>query len=139
MQTKEYLNQAYRLNELIRSNKLELDELRVLSESVSGIDTSKEPSGSSGSSDAGFAKIITKIIDLEKVIKDDIERMLSLKLDIRLTIDAVKNNDEKLLLKLRYLNFMQWEKICHEMNISMRTVHRIHSQALRNVKIKNDL
>ena len=135
MQSKEYLKQAYRLNELIRANREELDELRVLSESVSGIDMSKEPSGSSGSSDAGFARIVMKIIDLEKAINDDIEELLSLKLEIRTTINTVEDNDEKLLLKLRYLNFMCWEDVCNEMCVSTRTAHRIHASALKNIKI----
>lgn len=139
MQAKEYLEQAYRLNELIESNKSELDELRVLSESVSGIDTSKEPSGSSCSGDAGFTRIIAKIIDLEKAIKNDIESMLSLKLEIRTTINTVKDNDEKLLLKLRYLNFMTWENICDKMCVSVRTAHRIHADALKNIMIPCNL
>ena len=135
MQAKDYLKQAYRLNELIQSNKSELDELRVLSESVSGIDLTKEPSSRSPSGDAGFAKIVMKIIDLEKAINDDINELLSLKLEIRTTINTVKDNDEKLLLKLRYLNFMTWENICDEMSVSVRTAHRIHADALKNIVI----
>ena len=135
MQAKDYLRQAYRLNELIQSNKSELDELRMLSENVSGIDLTKEPSSRSSSGDAGFAKIIMKIIDLENAINDDINELLSLKLEIRTTINTVKDNDEKLLLKLRYLNFMQWENICDEMSVSVRTAHRIHADALKHIVI----
>ena len=135
MQAKHYLKQAYRLNELIRCNQKELDELHILSRSIPGIDYSVDRVQGSSSGEAGYTKIIEKIIELENAIKADIDRMLSLKLEIRTVIDAVQDNEQKLLLKYKYLNFMSWEDICEEMNVSMRTVHRIHSSALANVKV----
>ncbi len=135
MQAKQYLKQAYRLNELIQCNQQELADLRLLSESIPGIDYSKDRVQTSPSNDAGFTNIVAKIIELEDAINADIEKMLSLKLEIRTVINAVQDNEEKLLLKLRYLNFMSWEDICDEINVSMRTAHRIHSAALANVKV----
>lgn len=141
MQAKRYLKQAYRLNELIESNKQEIADLRALSCSLPGTDYSQDRVQSSSSNDAGFTRIIHKILELENAINDDTEKMLSLKLEIRTVINAVQDNDEKLLLKYRYLNFMSWEDICFKMNVSMRTAHRIHSSALANVKIpeKSDI
>ena len=135
MQAKQYLKQIYRLNELIQCNKQELNDLRLLSDSIPGIDYSKDRVQTSPSGDAGFTNIIAKIIELENAISTDIEKMLSLKLEVRTVINEVQNNEEKLLLKLRYLNFLHWEDICDEMNVSMRTAHRIHAAALANVKV----
>lgn len=135
MNSKQYLKQAYRLNELIHSNKQELADLRLLSDSISGMDYSKDRVQTSTSSDAGFTNIVAKIVELEKAINIDTERMLSLKLEIRESINAVQDNDEKLLLKYRYLNFMSWEDICSYMQVSMRTAHRIHAAALSNVVV----
>lgn len=135
MNAKQYLKQAYRLNELIHSNKQELADLRLLSDSISGMDYSKDRVQTSTSSDAGFTNIVAKIVELEKVINIDTERMLSLKLEIRESINAVQDNDEKLLLKYRYLNFMSWEDVCSFMKVSMRTAHRIHAAALSNVVV----
>ena len=135
MQAKQYLKQAYRLNELIQCNKQELDDLRILSSSLPGIDYSKDRVQTSSSGDAGYTKIVAKIIDLEKAINADIEKMLSLKLEIRTVINAVQDNEEKLLLMCRYLNFMSWENICDELNVSLRTAHRIHAAALANIKV----
>lgn len=135
MQAKQYLKQAYRLNELIQCNQQELADLRLLSDSIPGIDYSKDRVQTSPSGDAGFTNIVAKIIELENAINTDIEKMLSLKLEIRTVINEVQDNEEKLLLKLRYLNFMSWEDICDEINVSMRTAHRIHAAALANVKV----
>lgn len=132
MNIKQFLKQAYRLNELIQCNKQELDELNQLSTSLPGTDYSKDRVQTSASGDAGYTKIVEKIIELEDAIKSDVEKMLSLKLEIRNVINAVPDNEERLLLHLRYLNFMVWEDICDDMNVSMRTAHRIHSLALQS-------
>ena len=139
MQAKKYLKQAYRLNELIQCNKQELDDLRVLSSSLPGIDYSKDRVQTSSSGEAGYTKIVDKIINLENAINADIEKILSLKLEIRTVINEVQDNEERLLLKHRYLNFMSWDDICEEMNISMRTAHRIHTAALANVKVPDKI
>ena len=133
MQAKMYLRQAYRLNELIYSNEKELDELKELSISISGIDTSKEKVQTSSTGDASYVKIIERIDELERVIKNDIEKLLKLKLEIRNTINSVPDNEEKLLLQHRYLNFMNWDNICSSMCVSSRTAHRIHIKALKSV------
>ena len=135
MTTKQYLKQAYRLNDLIKSNQQELADLRLLSDGVPGIDYSKERVQSSPSQDAPFVHIVCKIIGLENEINAEINRMVSLKLEIRSVINAVQDHDERLLLKYRYLNFMQWDDICEHMQVSMRTAHRIHAAALANVQI----
>lgn len=138
MNSKQYLKQAYRLNELIRCNQQELEELKELSTILPGTDYSKERVKGGGSTgDASYTQIIEKMIALEEAIKADIEKLLSLKLEVRAVINEVVDNEEKLLLKHRYLNFETWEDICELMNVSERTVHRLHSSALKNVKVPN--
>ncbi len=135
MNAKQYLRQAYRLDELIHNNEQELEELRELSTNLSATDYSKDKVQTSASNEASYTRIVEKIIELEKVIRADIEKLLSLKLEIRNVINEVQDNEQKLLLKCRYLNFMTWDCICEEMNISSRTAHRIHGFALSNVKV----
>ena len=138
MNAKQYLKQAYRLNEMIISNQEELSALRESASSIPGIDYSKDKIQSSKSSgDAGFVNIISKIIELENSINADIERMFDLKNEIRSVINDVQDADEKLLLRLRYINFNTWEEICDKLYVSIRTVHRIHAAALANVNVPN--
>lgn len=135
MNAKQYLKQAYRLNELIKNNQQELDELQELSTNLPGTDYSKDRIQSSPSGDATYVRIVEKIVELEKIIQKDIEELLSLKLEIRNVINEIDDNEHKLLLMCRYLNFMTWDDICEKMNVSSRTVHRIHGNALLNVKV----
>lgn len=135
MQAKQYLKQAYRLNELIQCNQQELEDLRLLASSVPGIDYSKDRVQTSPSGDAGFTNIVYKIIELENAINADIEKMISLKFEIRTVISNVLDNEERLILHKRYLKFETWEEICNSLNLSLRTVQRIHASALNNVVI----
>lgn len=136
MNAKQYLKQAYRLNELIKSNQEELSALRESASCIPGIDYSKDKVQSSKSSgDASFVNMITKIIELEEFINNDIAKCINLKNEIRTVINDVQDADEKLLLRLRYINFNTWDEISEKLEVSVRTVHKIHADALNNVKV----
>lgn len=135
MTAKEYLRQAYRLNELIDSRITELEHLRDYSTRLTSCSFEGERVGKSRSTEAPFARIIEKIVDLEKVINRDIDRYVDLKTEMNAAIDRVSNVDERLLLRYRYLNNYNWDDIAQLLNVSGRTVHRIHSTALYNFSV----
>lgn len=130
---KQYLKQAYKLNERIESDKIELENLRSLSTSIAG-DMTQEKVQSSASGDKTL-NIICAIVDLEDEIKNEIEKLIRLKKEIRDVINKVEDVDEMLVLKYRYLMFLQWDEICEKMNYSKRQMYRIHDSALEHVKV----
>lgn len=130
---KQYLKQAYKLNERIESDKIELENLRSLSTSIAG-DMTQEKVQSSASGDKTL-NIICAIVDLEDEIKNEIEKLIRLKKQIRDVINKVEDVDEMLVLKYRYLMFLQWDEICEKMNYSKRQMYRIHYSALEHVKV----
>lgn len=132
MNAKQYLKQSYRLNELIKSEMEELNQLRNVSICL---DYSKDKIQTSQIADDKMVNTVDKIIELENLIRSHIDKMIDLKTEIRNVIDAVDNVDEKLLLKLKYLNFHTFDEIVDDMHISISTVHRIHGNALRNVNL----
>lgn len=134
MTAKEFLKQAYRLNELINSDLEELQNLRELSRSVSS-PVLEEKVSRTKCTDPPFEKYVIRIVDLEQQIQHEVERLIKLKSDIREAINQMENVDEKLLLRYRYINFLNWEEICVNLNVSMRTVHRLHSSALQHLKV----
>ena len=135
MTAKEYLRQAYRLNELIDSRITELERLRDYSTRLTSCSFEGERVSKSHSTEAPFARIIEKIVDLEKVINRDIDRYVDLKTEMNAAIDRVSNVDERLLLRYRYLNNYNWDDIAQLLSVSGRTVHRIHSTALYNFSV----
>ena len=135
MTAKEYLRQAYRLNELIDSRITEMERLRDYSTRLTSCSFEGERVSKSRSTEAPFARIIEKITDLGKVINRDIDRHVDLKAEMNAAIDRVPNVDERLLLRYRYLNNYNWDEIAQLLNVSGRTVHRIHSSALYNFSV----
>ena len=135
MTVKQYLKQTYMLDKLIKSNCEELNQLKELSTSISGIDYSKNKISSGNVvNNAEFTNIICKIVDLEIKIQNQVDEFITLKNEIREKINKIQSTNEKLLLRLKYINFYTWEQICDEMELSIRTIHRIHSAALINFK-----
>lgn len=61
-----------------------------------------------------------------------INRLVDLRAAINAAIESMENPEERLLLKYRYLKNESWEDISYELNVSYRTVHRIHASALNN-------
>lgn len=133
MNAKQFLKQAYKLNELIESDKDELENLRSLSTSISG-DMTQERVQTSASNDK-IVNIIARIVDLENEIHDEIEQLIALKKQIRDVINKLENVNEKLVLKYRYLMFFQWEEICDKIHYSPRQIHRFHDSALENIEV----
>lgn len=139
MTAKQYLRQAYRLNELINSDLAELEQLKALSQSVSSPNLSGMPSSGIRNYEPVFVRAIEKIINLKKVINAEIDRFVDLKKEIRSVINQVPDNSQKLVLKLRYIQFLKWESVAVEMDLSLKQVHRIHNEALKNIKLPYEL
>lgn len=57
---------------------------------------------------------------------EELDRALS---EIESLIDQLDSR-ERVLMRHRYIDGMEWEKVCVVMNYSWRQTHRIHNQAL---------
>lgn len=134
MTAKEFLHQAYRLNELIDPDVEELERLRDLATRISGsnlgecVQTSRNP-------DPPFVRHLDDIIEMEQKIHRELCELVVLKKKITESLEKVENREECLLLTYRYLDNRTWEQIASMLSISDRTVHRIHASALRNFSV----
>ena len=93
-----------------------------------------EPKGG-GSIYGKTEEMLAKIVDLEREIDADIDRLVAIRDGIKTIIEAVEDDRERLLLQYRYLDGKTFEKIAVEMNYSWRQIHRLHSRALTNLKM----
>ena len=112
-----------------------MEALKDLAQSVSSSVISDMPKSPSSDNAAPYEKHILKMVDLERKIEKEIQDYLAIEEEIREVINRVEDNEERLLLRNRYILFMDWDVISGKMHISEKTAHRIHSSALRNVKI----
>ena len=50
-------------------------------------------------------------------------------------IRQMENEDEREVLRLRYIKGLKWEEVALKMNYSWKWVHKIHGRALQNFEI----
>lgn len=128
MNTKQYLRQLRRLNDIVQSKLDQIETLRSLAQKITHVP--KNIKVQESILEDKNSELIAKIVDLENDIKADIDYLLDLKFKITNEINSLDNDDYKLLLMLRYLNFKTWEEIAVEMNCSYQWVHVLHGRAL---------
>ena len=133
MTAKEYLKQAYLLDKQIQVEVKELEQLREMRGTIQGCSYGEKiGTNPNRNLEPPFIKTIEKIWDYEQRIDAQINRLVDLRSEINAAIESMENPEERLLLKYRYLKNESWEDISYELNVSYRTVHRIHASALNN-------
>lgn len=132
MTIKEYLSQAYRIDQRINSKLEQVQSLRELAEKATST-LNDTPCSGTGNKQK-IESVVVKIIDLEHEIDEEIDRLVDLKKDIVSLIKRVKNPEYQTLLELRYLCFRTWEQIAVAMSYDLSWVHRLHNKALGKIK-----
>ena len=133
MTAKEYLAQAYRLDQRINSKLEQVASLNELATKCTSTLTGMPHNPNRGTST--MADAIAKIVDLQAEINRDIDRLVDLKRDMVRAIKAVDNTEYQTLLEKRYLCFMSWEQIAVDMNYSLQHTFRLHDNALKKITV----
>lgn len=129
MTTKEFLNQAYRIDQRINSKLEQIISLHALATKATS--TLSDMPVSKTESQSKMAEIIAKIVDLEVEINRDIEKLVEIKQNIVSTIKKVQNPELQTLLELRYLCFRTWEQVALEMGYSIQNAYKLHDRAVK--------
>ena len=131
MSTKDYLSQAYRIDQRINSKLAQVMSLRDLlgkaTGTLSGAPKAATPNPHS------MEETIAKMVDLENEINEDIDALVDLKAEIMRRIKRVENTEYQTILELRYLCFKRWEEIAVDMGYSLRRVYELHDCALEEI------
>lgn len=130
-----FLNKPYIITHNIDSTKKEIEELRELILTVKAVNYNDDIKTSDVKKDAVFVYDLIHIEELEEELKENIYNLLSIKAEIKKSIDKLKNDDEKILMKYKYINYMSFKEISYKMNLSLRQIYRIHKESLKHIEI----
>mgnify|MGYP002554659714 CR=1 FL=1 len=130
MTAKEYLSQAFHIDQRISSKLSQVMRLREAATSCTA--TLSDMPRPDSPSRQQMADTICKIVDLEREINEDIDRLVDLKAEARKAINAVSDPVQQLILELRYLCYKPWLEIMEELGLSETSIYRIHGEALKN-------
>jgi RNA polymerase sigma factor (sigma-70 family) len=90
------------------------------------------PHGSSHSDLSDYMAIMDEQIELLK--EERLEKVRCYQ-RIERQIRQMENEDEREVLRLRYIKGLKWEEVALKMNYSWKWVHKIHGRALQNFEI----
>ena len=131
MTAKEYLSQAFHVDQRIDSK---LEQVMKLRESVTkATATLSDMPRADTPNPHRMEDTIGKIVDFEQEINRDIDRLVDLKREARDAISALTDPDQQLVLELRYLCFKRWEDIAVDMGYSLRRLYELNDCALEEI------
>ena len=133
MTTKQYLQQARKLDQRIDAKIKQIDGLKDLALKITTT-LSKGKTNGGPVVDSKTANAIDRIIDLENEINADINALVTIKRVIRDAVSKIDDDRYKLVLELYYLNKMSWEEVAVFMGITWRHTLRLHGEALLKFK-----
>ena len=132
MTVKEYLRQAYLLDQRIKSYSIECEELRMMAQSISSPGF-EEHFNATKNTDAPYIRTLEKLWDMEEKVLREQESLVCLKAQIREVIAQVDNPEQQAVLRYRYIHNYSWPRIADELGVDRGTVQRWHNRAVGGI------
>lgn len=133
LEVKNYLMGAYYIDQRINSK---LDQIASLNDlATKATSTISDMPGSPNRNVHKKEDIIVNILDLEREIQDDVNRLVDRKKNIVKLINQVDDPEGQYILEERYLNMSKWEQIASDSGHSIRQIFRIHDEMLKKIRI----
>ncbi|MDO5445994.1 MAG: hypothetical protein Q4F31_10290 [Eubacteriales bacterium] len=136
MNTKEFFEQAYRINDLIDSKAEMIVRLRCRAENITS-SLSPVRVQSSGS-DRPMADMLDMMTDLEAEITEDSRKLCETLKSIIRVIQQISDPRYRLILEKHYILGLPFRRIGSEMGYSLSHVMKLHDEALLAAKIPED-
>ena len=136
MTTKEYLQQAYRID---RKIKLDIEKLNAMRSALFGKAVSYESDGTQHTPHGnGIEAAILRVLEYEERINAEIDRLTDTRLKVEQVINLVPDDTQREVLTRRYLLYQKWEYIAVEMNYNIKWIFKLHGKALSKLTIESD-
>lgn len=132
---KKYLKRAYRIPDHIRSLEAECARLRQALESVGGV-SDGQPRAPRHDGSTAETRTIVSVIDLEEKLDREKANLCVLWRDIHDAIEEMEDEQERDVLRYRYIEGLDWERIARKIDRDKRQALRIHGNALINFQPK---
>lgn len=136
---KKYLMQIKLLDVKIKQKREEYESLKELTQSVGGLDYSKERVQIGFTSSDSLSNSVIRYIELEDEIKSDICKLVELRHNAIDMIHELTNEQYIEILYKRYIEYKSLELIAVEMNLSYDYVRHLHGQALNDLRQKSQV
>ena len=132
MNAKDFMMRGINLERRVETIKYQIEHYRTL---LNDCSVTYSDSPKSTASNYKLEDCTQKIMDLEEELCSAMADLVDVTCEIARAIQKLDNYDYQDLLVMRYVLGKPWEKIAEDMNYGIRNVHRLHGEALREIKI----
>ena len=133
MTVKEYFQQAFTIDRLLKATRTQLEELREKRLIVSSLSYGEKVQNSPNSEKFNASSDL--FIDLEQTLVENEKRLTGLKFEFLGHIHKLDKPTHQLIMMERYVNLKKWDQICIDNNYSWGAVHKIHGEALKCMEV----
>lgn len=128
--TKDELRQIRYLDHVIDSKMRTLENLKARRFSIKGAGIRDDKTTSTGFARGAYQEdLILKIIDLEREVTVEIDRLVDLKKKAHRELDKL-TGAHRALMYMRYFDGLPWETIASRLGYSARAIYKLHGGAL---------
>jgi hypothetical protein len=130
MTAKEYLQRYKDTQREIEDLDYRMAQLRLKYAAPSAINYSDMPKAHNTEHD--LSDYMAKMDEMTDYMISKYTRLRGIEVDIYLRLDRMENQNERELLRFRYIDNMTWEQIASRMGFDVRHIYRIHGCALQH-------
>lgn len=130
MTAKEILMRYSKAKREAKDIEIRLTELRLKYAYPSAIKYSDMPTAHDSNHD--LSEYAAKLDELEQMLIDKYSQCMGIEVDTYKRIDLMDNQNERELLRYRYIDGMTWDQIAISMGFDVRHIYRIHGYALQH-------
>ena len=132
MPPKQYLQQAFVLDRLIKSRQTRIEELRELQMWINSPSTSERVQCSPRTD--RIAELTVRLLDAMAECVWEITQLVKTQREIIAAINSLPRPEYRLVLYERYINMKKWDEIAEDNNYAISTVFKLHGLALQAIK-----
>ena len=130
MTAKEYLLQYQHIQREIEDIDRRMAQVRLKYAAPSAINYSDMPKAHNSNHD--LSDYVAKMDELTDYMISKYTRLRGIEIDIYMRVDRMENQQERELLRYRYIDGMTWTQVAGAMLTTERNVYFIHGRALQH-------
>ena len=130
MTPKEYLQRYKTAQKEAEDVELRITQLRLRYAAPSAIEYSDMPRAHDSEHD--LSDYMEKMDELTSYLVEKYKRRMGIEVDIYQRLDSMDRQEEREVLRYRYIDGMTWEQIAQRTGYVLRHIYRLHGNALQN-------
>ena len=135
MTAKEYLQQAQKIDRVVKSKMEQLARLEAIATSATPTFSNTGGGKHDDSKGSKLENQVIGIIELRDSIARKAAELIKVRATITKVIDSINSLTHQYVLEERYLNYKSWDSIGEETGFSKDYLYRLHRDGLHMVEV----